>query len=558
MKHTLVALAAAVLFVSSGGRSSAAEPASGAAPAGLIEGLPRLLGKTGVAGVAIARIENGRVAWTAVAGERAPGLPLTADTVFNVASLTKPAFALMVLKQVADGRLGLDQPLADSWVDPDVADDPRHLALTPRILLSHQGGFPNWRGDQPLRFDFAPGARHEYSGEGYEYLRRALERSTGRSLRELMQASVLEPLAMGDTAFGWSARFEQRTASGFRSTGHAYPGGDLPQRTPSAAANMLTTIGDYGRFAAWVARGADLPPALFQDMQRPQALHEQPAEQFGLGWRLLDVDGTTVLSHDGREPGVRTQVFVLPASAEALVVLTSSDNGELLTRPLAAALLPRGQQLLASIDRDIWTFLQRMPVDQVAGVARMVAGSPSFMSKFLHAVDEALIAHSDLPAAERASARAAVDAYVGAMQAGEIDRPQAEALVGLLRNGEQGWHAAFSSARQREWIAALVERTDGAAGGNAVEVPPARLAAYAGSYRVPSSQLLVAIRHDGGGLQATAEGMPVITLHAQSQTMFVMREDDTRFEFQLDAADRVTGVRLLWSGGRSELAPRVQ
>ena len=99
-----------------------------------------------VPGVAVARIEHGKLAWTAVYGERAPGQPMTRQTIFNVASLTKPVFAVMALHLIAEGKLELDSRLSDDWVDPDIAEDPRRKLLTPRLALSHQTGFQNWRG----------------------------------------------------------------------------------------------------------------------------------------------------------------------------------------------------------------------------------------------------------------------------------------------------------------------------------------------------------------------------------------------------------------------------
>src|SRR5205085_443795 len=82
-----------------------------------------------VPAVGIAAIKDGKVEWAEVFGERAPGIKATRDTVFNVASLTKPVFALTALRLAARGELDLDASLADYWVDPDIADDARHRKL---------------------------------------------------------------------------------------------------------------------------------------------------------------------------------------------------------------------------------------------------------------------------------------------------------------------------------------------------------------------------------------------------------------------------------------------
>src|SRR5262245_8434850 len=135
--------------------------------------LPKLLPKYHVAGLGAAIIRDGRVAWTGGYGLQGPGIPVTDSTLFNVASMTKPVSAEIIQRLAAAGRLSLDEPMAPTYVDPDIASDPRTAKLTPRILLSHQGGFANWRRMSPggkLTFEFEPGTRFGYSGEGFNYL----------------------------------------------------------------------------------------------------------------------------------------------------------------------------------------------------------------------------------------------------------------------------------------------------------------------------------------------------------------------------------------------------
>ena len=521
-----------------------------------------------VPGLAIAKIEQGELAWTRVFGKRAPGVAMQADTVFNVASLTKPVFALMALHLVADGKISLETRLDEDWIDPDVADDPRHKALTPRVVLSHQTGFQNWRGNAKLAFAFAPGARHEYSGEGYEYLRRALEHRTGKTMTQLIEENVLDKVDMKQSSFGWTDRVQDHLAVGFEVSSEPYPMEYLRDRQPNAAANLFTTIGDYGRFAAWVARGADLPGALFKDMQRPQ-LTGKRAEQFGLGWRLIKLGEHTVLSHDGRENGVRTQVFVDPSSGEGLVVLSNSDNGELMTRPLTQASMKNGHSLMAAVDRDVWTYLMRMPREQLPNIARVIVSSPSFMAKWLHAVDAALIVGSGLRPSQKKSAHEAIDPFIEAMVAGKVGAVQAKALVEMMVvTDEDGpcWREQMPATMGTQWLTGLIARPGAQnikqktveVDTQSIVVPATRLASYEGKYRLTSNQLLIDIRNTADGLEAAAEGMPVVKLYPLSQTLFAFKEDNTRFEFVTDQDNQITGVRVIWSESRSEIATKVQ
>src|SRR5687768_8371950 len=115
----------------------------------------KLMTRENVQGLAIAIIDDGQVAHVAAYGMRnvERGLPLTTDTIMYGASLTKTAFAYMVMQLVDEGRLQLDTPIARLLPRPlpeyedyaDLGGDERWRKLTPRILLTHASGFANLR-----------------------------------------------------------------------------------------------------------------------------------------------------------------------------------------------------------------------------------------------------------------------------------------------------------------------------------------------------------------------------------------------------------------------------
>ena len=388
-----------------------------------------------VPGLALARIEAGEVVWIGTFGQADADRPITRQTLFNVASLTKPMFAVMVMHLIQDGRTTLDEPLANDWVDPDIQDDPRHRQLTARLSLSHQTGLPNWRGNNPLFFMFDPGTRHEYSGEGFEYLRRALERRTGQSMDALMSQYVTGPLNLNHTHYGWYRRLERRIATGFDETATPMDMGYLQHRNANAAANTFTTIGDYADFAAWVAGGAGLSDARFREMTSLQSQHDDPWEFFGLGWRLLRLNDRTVLEHDGRESGVRTQVFIDPESGDGLVILTNSSNGELVVRPLLEATWPGSADILHQRDADTWHYLQSLPGSTHWNMVNFIASSPSFTLKLLHAAQVGLVEPSGVNDNDLARARPAIDDFVIRMHTGKLSREEVMNQLTLLGSG---------------------------------------------------------------------------------------------------------------------------
>lgn len=409
--------------------------------------------------LAVAYIHDGKVQWTRLLGDP-ESLAAAGDApLFNQASLTKPAFALMTLHQVQDGAIGLDTPLWRDWIDPDLADDPRHRQLTPRLALSHQTGLPNWRGRGKLAFMFDPGSRHEYSGEGFEVLRRSLEKRTGKPMAELMQASVLAPAGMTDTHFGWQDSLASRFVPGDAGEGLE----SVRERGPNAAANSFGSIGDYGRFIAWVVRGAGLDEALFEQMQASQARHPDPAEQFGLGWKLVPGEAGTLLWHDGRERGLYNFALALPARREGLVMLGKGQHGELLVRPLVQTLLADGDDWLARIDRQVWHYVGTLPPEQLAPMLPFIAGSPSFTAKLLHAAHTSLVDPSLLDATQEAAARDAIDNLAFAMVDGSVTPEQVHPLLSVLVETHAGQPRRILSmgpAQARDWLAAIARAAD--------------------------------------------------------------------------------------------------
>jgi CubicO group peptidase (beta-lactamase class C family) len=273
-------------------------------------------------------INNGKVVLSKVYGELKTGVPAPANTLFNVASVTKTITTLVTLRLVNAGKWNLDEPICHYWTDPDVKADPRSKRLTTRHILTHQTGFPNWRWMTPskkLAFEFEPGLKFQYSGEGMEYLRHALEKKFHRSLEQLADSLIFKPLHMNDTHLIWNDTMLDHFAVAHNDKGEALE--IVKNSEPSAADQLKTTVADYNRFMIWVMNGAGLSKSLYQQMTSPLSRIKEN-KFIGLGWAIYpDIGGEFGLSHSGIDPGVNTIVFVLPKSKRALLIFTNSDNG---------------------------------------------------------------------------------------------------------------------------------------------------------------------------------------------------------------------------------------
>lgn len=248
--------------------------------------MTRLMHATGAQGLALAVVEHGKVVQVHAAGKRdASGAALTDDTVMYAASLTKMAFAYMVMQLVDEGVLDLDRPIGE-YLDrplpdypaekkyapwPDLKDDPRWRQLTARILLSHRSGFANFAFLEPegkLRLHFDPGSRYAYSGEGLILLQFVLERGLGLEVGAEMQRRVFDRFGMTRTSMTWRDDFAGNLADGWTQDGGTEPH-DQRSRV-RAAGSMDTTIADMARFAAGYVRGEGLSAKARAELVRPQ------------------------------------------------------------------------------------------------------------------------------------------------------------------------------------------------------------------------------------------------------------------------------------------------
>ena len=229
----------------------------------------------------------------------------------------------------SSGKLDLDEPLYKYWTDPDIANDPNTKLLTARIILSHQTGFPNWRfmnESGKLDFKFKPGTKYQYSGEGFEYLRKALEKKFNKTLPQLADELIIKPLKMTDTKFVWNDITDvSRFAIGYDNKGNAYE--PTKNKTANAADDLLTTIEDYSTFLCSVMNSDGLSKKVFDDMTSHQ-VETKKNKYFGLGFEIYDLGNDNyALSHGGADQGVQTIVLLLPKTKQGLVIFTNVDDG---------------------------------------------------------------------------------------------------------------------------------------------------------------------------------------------------------------------------------------
>ncbi len=309
--------------------------------------IPVWLSENNVPACGIGIIEDSKIKYVKVFGELKKGVPAPDNAIFSVASITKPVVTMLTLKLVESGQWNLEEPLYNYWVDPDVASDPFHKKLTTRHVLNHQTGFPNWRKGK-LAFEFEPGTNFQYSGEGFEYLRRAIEKKFNKSLAELADSILFKPIGMIDSRLCWDKNIdESRFACLHDSKGNIYRPSMPKGGKVNAAASLLTTVEDLCKFSIYVMNGFGLSSDIYNDMIKPHVkLKEHYAR--GLGWEIISdlPGGEFALKHSGSQGGVKAIFVLLPKSKQGMVILTNGDKGIFVYNNVIREFVESGQTLL--------------------------------------------------------------------------------------------------------------------------------------------------------------------------------------------------------------------
>lgn len=341
---------------------------------GFDQAFPELLEEHGVITAGVGIIRGGELEWAGYYGDQSPGVPASEFTQFNVASLTKTVTAEAVLRLAAAGRLDLDEPMGRYWLDPDIADDPRAMQITPRMALTHSTGFPNWRylsdtdgsyaGDLPLRFRFEPGGSYGYSGEGFAYLSRFIEAKLNVDFEEVVEEYVLRPSGMEHAslsrrAANFSNIVRAEDADGVFHGHYCTPWGECQEEGDwSAAGGLRVTVPDFALFLNAVLSGDGYDASLRDE--RGQVHVEQwnvprsilircehlPAEQcprtqgYGLGWQVADYADYEILSHRGSDWAEAALTYVYADSRDGLIIFLNAPNER------AMAMMPEAIELL--------------------------------------------------------------------------------------------------------------------------------------------------------------------------------------------------------------------
>ncbi len=317
------------------------------------------MAELGVPGVSVAVLVDGEIAWARGYGlaDVESGRPVTPNTLFQAASISKPVAALAALRLVESGRVDLDGDVnahLTSWRLPG-NEFTEGAPVTLRGLLTHRAGltvwgFPGYGPDEeapdgsgvldgrgntdPVRVYKAPGESWRYSGGGYTVMQQLVADVRGAPFATVMREEVLDPIGMSRSTYEQPIPPERQDdiATGYRADGERVPGGrhTYPEQ---AAAGLWTTPSELALYAremqrAW--RGESdlvLGEALAREMLTPDA------DDWGLGPAISE-DGER-FRHGGSNQGFRCTFAAYIEGDDGVFVMTNSDSGGELAAEIA-------------------------------------------------------------------------------------------------------------------------------------------------------------------------------------------------------------------------------
>lgn len=307
-----------------------------------------------VPGVSIAVIHNGAIEWAEGFGvTRLGGPPVTAETLFQAGSISKPVAAMAALHLVEQGKLALDSDVnaaLTSWKIPPSAAAPGAV-VTLRELLSHTAGltvhgFPGYaatapiptlvqilNGEKPantdpIRLEAPPATRWKYSGGGYTVMQQLLIDVAHQPFPALLHDTVLAPIGMTHSTYEQPlpAVLRANSATPYQGNGTPVAGG-FHTYPEMAAAGLWTTPSDLARFAIEIQRSlrGDANHALSAAMTKQMLTVVQ--RRYGLGLEIGGAPENPYFSHDGVDAGFENSLIAYEERGNGAVVMTNARGG---------------------------------------------------------------------------------------------------------------------------------------------------------------------------------------------------------------------------------------
>jgi D-alanyl-D-alanine carboxypeptidase len=300
------------------------------------------MGEHRIPGIALRIIRDGKVTKTATYGYASLELdvPVKAETVFEIGSITKQFTAAGILLLAQDGKLSVGDPIS------------RYLNGTPvawtnikiRHLLSHTSGIKSYTGltgfeltrhltqeqfihaigEHPL--EFQPGESWKYCNTGFNLLGYIIENVSGKQYWEFMNERIFRPLEMTATRDRRPGDIIPNRAAGYEQTNHVRINRDYDLTDVFAAGAIVSNVEDLTKWNAALDCDAILNVSSKEQMWTPTKLNNGKATKYGFGWFIESVEGHKNMGHGGSTSGFSASIQRFPDDRLSVILLSNADE----------------------------------------------------------------------------------------------------------------------------------------------------------------------------------------------------------------------------------------
>lgn len=326
----------------------------------LTPALEQIVREQNVTGLAVGVVEDIRLVYAhgfGVMKSGEPDKPVTPQTLFHMASITKLFVATSVMQLMEEGKVDLDAPVT-RYLPYFRLKDPRYKSITVRHMLTHTSGMPDvddylWNKpeyddgaleryvrsltDRRLRWE--PGSKFAYSNMAYEVLGDLVAKVSGVTLEDYVDAHILKPLGMSSSTLLIEKADPAKLAAGHRKSKDGtvkvvkfYP----YNRAHTPSSDLHSNVEDMARWAmANLNRGEldshrILRSSTYDLMWKP-AVQRDPHNSVGISWFLGQTGSQKTVFHNGGDDGFRSRLLLIPARKTAILFMTNCEHANLKT-----------------------------------------------------------------------------------------------------------------------------------------------------------------------------------------------------------------------------------
>jgi CubicO group peptidase (beta-lactamase class C family) len=331
-----------------------------------------------IPGVAVGIVSEGKLVYAKGFGVADEGTkqPITTDTLFHMASVTKPFVATALMQLAESGKLSIDDPVV-KYLPYFKLKDKQYKDITIRQMLTHTSGMPDvddYEWDKPQYDDGAlaryvkslggkkllwqPGSHFSYSNMAYEVLSDVIAKVSNKTFEDYVEENILRPAGMMSSTLLIERADNQRLASGYTVTKSgklanikAYP----YNRPHNASSDLMSSVNDMARWAIVNLDHGDasgrviLQQKTYDELWRPTSEIEicetlskckKTGSHVGISWFLHTRNDHLIVYHDGGDDGFRTRLVLVPDRKVAFIFLCNSDTaGEGLMKDLYSSVM---------------------------------------------------------------------------------------------------------------------------------------------------------------------------------------------------------------------------